>query len=79
MKSHSYSRRLPITKTTDVLVVGGGPAGFAAAISASRMGAKTLLVERFNCLGGRVRWGWWGRSCRPKGCRRVFAASWWSD
>ncbi len=35
-----------------VVVVGGGPAGFVAAISAARNGAETLLVERFECLGG---------------------------
>ncbi len=36
----------------DVLVVGGGPAGCAAAIAAAREGAKTLLVEQFGFLGG---------------------------
>ena len=37
---------------TDVLVVGGGPAGTAAAIAAARLGADVLLVERYNHLGG---------------------------
>lgn len=36
----------------DVLVCGGGPAGIAAALMASRAGAKTLLVERYGRLGG---------------------------
>lgn len=36
----------------DVAVVGGGTAGVAAAVSASRMGARTLLVERSEVLGG---------------------------
>ncbi len=36
----------------DVLVVGGGNAGCAAALAASRLGAKTLLVERYGFLGG---------------------------
>lgn len=36
----------------DVLVVGGGPAGFGAAVAAARNQAKTLLVERFGTLGG---------------------------
>jgi hypothetical protein len=35
-----------------VLVVGGGPAGTAAAIAAGRLGANVLLVERYNHLGG---------------------------
>jgi hypothetical protein len=36
----------------DVLVCGGGPAGIAAALMAARLGAKTLLVERYGRLGG---------------------------
>ncbi len=36
----------------DVLVIGAGPAGVAAAISASRAGARTLLVERYGAAGG---------------------------
>ena len=36
----------------DVIVVGAGPAGCAAAISAARNGMKTLIIDRFNCLGG---------------------------
>ncbi|MGN0467151.1 MAG: NAD(P)/FAD-dependent oxidoreductase, partial [Acutalibacteraceae bacterium] len=36
----------------DVIVIGGGPAGLAAAISANENGASTLLVERENRLGG---------------------------
>ena len=36
----------------DVVVVGGGPGGFAAAVTAARAGAKVLLVERNGYLGG---------------------------
>ena len=36
----------------DVLVTGGGVAGIAAAVSSARLGAKTLLVERYGFLGG---------------------------
>ncbi|MGC5616588.1 FAD-dependent oxidoreductase [Georgenia sp. Z1491] len=36
----------------DVVVVGGGAAGIAAAVGASRTGARTLLVERYGYLGG---------------------------
>ena len=41
----------------DVAVAGGGPAGVCAAVSAARMGAKTILVERFGCLGGNLTLG----------------------
>jgi len=37
---------------TEVLVVGGGPSGIAAAIASARTGAKTILVERYGFLGG---------------------------
>jgi len=45
-------REIPVIAETDVLVIGGGPAGIAAALSASRTGANTILVERYNHLGG---------------------------
>ncbi len=45
-------RDIPVFAETDVLVIGGGPAGTAAAIAASRTGAETYLVERYNHLGG---------------------------
>jgi len=43
---------LPVACEAEVLVVGGGPAGVGAAFAAARMGADTLVVEQFNCLGG---------------------------
>ncbi|MEN6335610.1 MAG: FAD-dependent oxidoreductase [Phycisphaerales bacterium] len=45
-------RELSILDTTDVLVVGGGPAGVVAAIAARRAGARVTLVERYGHLGG---------------------------
>ena len=43
---------IPVFHETDVVVVGGGPAGFAAAVAASRAGAKVALVEMMGSLGG---------------------------
>ena len=45
-------RKVPIFHTTDVCVVGGGPAGFAAAVAAAKTGAKVALVEKDGSLGG---------------------------
>jgi len=45
-------RELPVLHQADVLVVGGGPAGVAAAIAAQRSGAKVTLVERYGHFGG---------------------------
>ncbi len=51
------SASIPVFDETDVLVVGGGPAGSAAAISAARNGAKVVLLERYGFLGGLVTGG----------------------
>jgi ribulose 1,5-bisphosphate synthetase/thiazole synthase len=45
-------RKVPILAKTDVLVVGGGPAGISAALTAAREGVDTILVERYGCFGG---------------------------
>ena len=46
------AREVPVFHRADVVVVGGGPAGFAAAVAAARQGAKVALVERYGSLGG---------------------------
>ncbi len=43
---------IPVVAESDVVVVGGGPAGISAAVSAARNGASTTLVERYAYLGG---------------------------
>ena len=43
---------VPVRGESDVLVVGGGPAGISAAVSAARNGASVTLVERYPYLGG---------------------------
>jgi ribulose 1,5-bisphosphate synthetase/thiazole synthase len=45
-------RRVPVSYQADVVVAGGGVAGVAAAVAASRGGARVLLIERFGQLGG---------------------------
>jgi len=50
-------RQVLVRDNVDVLVVGGGTAGVTAAISAARMGAKTLVIERYGFLGGLVTGG----------------------
>jgi hypothetical protein len=46
------SQQIKVCRETEVVVVGGGPAGVAAALAAARNGADTTLIERYNHLGG---------------------------
>jgi FAD dependent oxidoreductase len=49
---HEASRAIPVFRDCDVLIVGGGPSGTAAAVAAARTGADVVLLERYNHLGG---------------------------
>ena len=48
------TKDIPVIAEVDVLVVGSGPGGLAAAISSARGGVETMLVERYGCLGGNL-------------------------
>jgi 2-polyprenyl-6-methoxyphenol hydroxylase-like FAD-dependent oxidoreductase len=49
---HEPARDVQVYRDCDVLVVGGGPSGTAAAVAAARTGAEVILLERYNHLGG---------------------------
>jgi hypothetical protein len=46
------ARQVPLYGEYEVVVLGGGPAGIAAAVAAARAGRRTLLIERYGFLGG---------------------------
>ncbi len=46
------AEEIPVVTNTDVVVIGAGPAGLSAAVSAARNGARVTLVERYHHLGG---------------------------
>ena len=54
-------RKIPVRATVQVLIAGGGTAGFAAAVAAGRQGASTVMVERYGYPGGMFTGGfvWW--------------------
>ena len=65
--------KLPVVADVDVLVCGGGPAGFAAAVAAARQGAKTLVVEYTGCLGGMATSGLVGSFEHTAGTEGIFS------
>src|SRR6266699_409488 len=46
------ARQIPLYGEYEVVVLGGGPAGIAAAVAAARAGRRALLIERYGLLGG---------------------------
>jgi flavin-dependent dehydrogenase len=59
-------RTVPVAYEADIVVVGAGPGGFAAALQAARMGARVVVVERHNMPGGPT----------PRACRAPPAPVW---
>ena len=47
-------RQVPVMAKTGVIVVGGGVAGLAAAVSAVRQGCRTILIDEGGILGGTI-------------------------
>lgn len=58
MQTLNIQKNVPVVGEYDVVVCGGGPAGWVAALSAARMGKTTALIERFGFLGGTATGGY---------------------
>ena len=54
MQIRDPARALEVIHQADVVVVGAGPGGLAAALAAARCGVSVALVERFGCFGGNI-------------------------
>lgn len=77
MKTFHYhsDREIPVIAEPEILVVGGGPAGIAAAYCAARRGHQVLLAERGYCLGGTATSGLVGpfmTSSDPEGKKQII-------
>jgi hypothetical protein len=74
----SLSLSFPLWAEVEVMVLGGGPSGFAAALTAAEMGARTLLVEQHGFLGGMATaalvmpWNVWAKPVTTKDIGGVY-------
>jgi hypothetical protein len=71
MKSLDFSEKIPVIDNPDVLVIGGGPAGIGAALSAARLGMKVTIIEQTNALGGIATSGLHGHICSYAAAGRI--------
>ncbi|MBO4428041.1 MAG: FAD-dependent oxidoreductase [Bacteroidales bacterium] len=69
------AREIPVVAKCDVLVAGGGPAGFAASLSAARQGANVIVLEKGGFLGGL----WTGCAVLPLNCMGANVAGEWKQ
>ena len=58
MTTHMLNLEIPVIGEYDVVVCGGGPGGFAAAVAAARSGCRTVLIEKYSFLGGTATGGY---------------------
>ena len=68
--------KIAVDDRWDVIVIGGGPGGCTAAISAAREGAKTLLIEAMGQLGGMGNAGMVPAWCPFRMVRKSFIGDW---
>ena len=52
MANITYTKSVPLRYEVDVFIAGGGPAGVAAAVAASRNGSSVFVAEAFSAFGG---------------------------